>query len=333
MLSLGEQIAVELGGQNNQSSSGEAAYHRCFGQASLSLFNMDCLELLDRLPSGSVDVVITSPPYNLGIAYSSYNDSQPRESYLRWLDAWAEKVERVLAPEGSLFLNVGSIPTDPWVAFQAAVAVTGQSDVSALHTVGRFILQNTIHWIKSISLDGEHVGENEGRAEALSVGHYKPINSQRFINDAHEYVFHFTKHGRVPVDRLALGVPYQDKSNTTRWKSAKADKRCRGNIWFVPYETIQRRETDRPHPATFPVKLVEWALRLHGLSRAKLVLDPFMGLGSTAVACIRNGVSCLGAECDPEYFAVSCERLAAEFGEGAARPAFDSQGADLSRSS
>jgi site-specific DNA-methyltransferase (adenine-specific) len=60
--------------------------------------------------------------------------------------------------------------------------------------------------------------------------------------------------------------------------------RCRGNTWFIPYETIQRRERDRPHPATFPSQLPEQCLRLHGLSRIEVAMDPFTGLGSTAVA-------------------------------------------------
>ena len=72
--------------------------------------------------------------------------------------------------------------------------------------------------------------------------------------------------------------------------------RCRGNTWFIPYETIQRRDRDRPHPATFPSRLPEQCLRLHGLDRIQVAMDPFTGLGSTAVACARLGVSFIGAE-------------------------------------
>ena len=103
-----------------------------------------------------------------------------------------------------------------------------------------------------------------------TFGHFKPINSPRFLNDCHEYVFHFTKSGRVELNRLALGVPYQDKSNIARWShTGGKDLRCRGNTWFVPYETIQSREKERPHPATFPVQLAEWCIKLHGVSRVR----------------------------------------------------------------
>ena len=99
----------------------------------------------------------------------------------------------------------------------------------------------------------------------LAVGHYKPINSERFLNDCHEFVFHFTPTGatpaRPPGDRRAVPGP----SNVGRWSAAAGGTRCRGNTWFIPYETIQSRDRERPHPATFPPRLPEQCLRLHGL--------------------------------------------------------------------
>ena len=115
-----------------------------------------------------------------------------------------------------------------------------------------------------------------GLTRALAVGHYKPINSERFVNDCHEFIFHFTPQGATSLDRLALGVPYQDQSNIGRWRAAADGVRCRGNTWFIPYETIQRRDRDRPHPATFPSRLPEQCLRLHGLSRIALAMDPYL---------------------------------------------------------
>jgi len=269
--------------------------------ATLRFYRGDCVELLPCLAPGSVSAIVTSPPYNLGIRYRSYDDTLPRERYLEWTTAWVAAAAATLARDGSLFLNVGSKPKDPWGALD--IAQTVRPHLS---------LQNTIHWVKSIAIERDAAGASARLPGDLAVGHYKPINSDRFLNDCHEFIFHFTPRGRTPLDRQAIGVPYQDRSNITRWKNAAGGLRCRGNAWFLPYETINSRERDRPHPATFPVRLPEYCLRLHGLNRLRLVVDPFLGLGNTAIACARLGVDFIGIEIDEEYLdqAVDRTRLA-----------------------
>ncbi len=265
----------------------------------------DCVEVLSRLQAGSVDAIVTSPPYNLGIRYASYDDTIPRDHYLAWTSGWIAAASLVLSADGSLFLNVGAKPTDPWTALDVAQAVRPH-----------LCLQNTIHWIKSIAIEKELAGARAGLEADLAVGHYKPINSQRFLHDCHEFVFHFTKHGRTPLERRAIGVRYQDKSNIGRWQGAADGLRCRGNTWFIPYETIQSREKDRPHPATFPPRLPEMCLRLHGRDRIRTVADPFMGLGSTALACLNLGLDFVGMEMDAGYLEEAVERAR----EAGARP-------------
>ena len=257
----------------------------------------DCIEVFNQLPAQSVDVIVTSPPYNLGIRYNRYQDTLSPSEYLQWTDAWVAAATRVLRSSGSLFLNVGARPSDPWTALDVAQAVRS-----------RLRLQNVIHWIKSIAIDRDAVGASAGLSRDLAVGHYKPINSERYLNDCHEFIFHFTPEGATTVDRLALGVPYQDQSNVGRWRAAADGVRCRGNTWFIPYETIQRRDRDRPHPATFPARLPEQCLKLHGLSRIQTAMDPFLGLGSTAVACARLGVDFIGSDIDQTYLKEAVQR-------------------------
>ncbi|HQA60085.1 MAG: site-specific DNA-methyltransferase [Tepidanaerobacteraceae bacterium] len=256
--------------------------------STIKLFLGDCFEGMERyLEKNSVDVIVTSPPYNIGVNYNKYDDKIPREEYLNWLGNWANITREVLKDDGSLFLNIGSKPSDPWVPFEVALEMRKY-----------FELQNVIHWIKSIYIEHESYGEKV----ELNVGHYKPINSKRFINDTHEYVFHLTKHGNVELDRLSIGVPYKDESNITRWDSGRKGLRCRGNTWYVPYKTIQSRMKDRPHPASYPAELAKMCIQLHGVEKTKLVLDPFMGIGNTAIACKELDINCVGFEIDKVYF-------------------------------
>ena len=277
------------------------------GSATFRFFVGDCVEILRALPEASVDSIVTSPPYNLGVRYRTYDDTIPRQAYLEWTNAWVKAAARVLAGEGSLFLNVGAKPTDPWTAFDVAQAVRPHLQ-----------LQNTIHWIKSIAIERALAGAGARLEDDLAIGHYKPINSRRFLHDCHEFIFHFTPKGRTTLDRTAVGVRYQDRSNIGRWRAAASGKRCRGNTWFIPYDAIQSRDKERPHPATFPPKLPEMCLRLHGLTRLTTVVDPFMGLGATAVACAQLGISFVGIEVDADYVNEAVERTRAVI---AGRPA------------
>jgi len=266
--------------------------------AVLRFYHGDALDLFGRLGPDRVDAIVTSPPYNLGVRYRSYHDSLPEANYLEWTERWVAAAAATLTARGSLFLNVGSTPTRPWTAVDVAET-----------TRKHLVLQNTIHWIKSIVIAQADAGSRAGLDRDLAVGHYKPINSERFLNECHEFIFHFTPTGHTPLDRRAIGVPYQDKSNVTRGLGARDDLRCRGNTWFIPYTTIQSRQRDRPHPATFPPKLPEQCLRLHGLSRVGLAMDPFVGLGSTAVACAELGVNFVGVDIDRDYLNEAIARV------------------------
>jgi site-specific DNA-methyltransferase (adenine-specific) len=257
---------------------------------------VDCLDGMARMPERSVDVIVTSPPYNIGKDYLRYDDSRPREDYLSWMGSVFAACRRVLRDDGSFFLNVGGKPSDQWVPMDLAMRAREH-----------FHLQNTIVWVKSIAIPKAHVGKAVGLPRDLAVGHYKPVNSARYLSSCHESVFHLTKGGASVLDKRAVGVPYQDKSNVRRWRAGADDVRDRGNVWFLPYKTIQAY---RGHPSVFPSELPEMCIRLHGVRPRTIVLDPFMGTGSTAAAAVRLGVRFVGFELDPAYVAMAGERLA-----------------------
>lgn len=254
----------------------------------IDIYCDDCIAgLRSWVKDKSVDCIVTSPPYNLGIDYGNYDDSISRQSYLSWIDNVAIVLKDVLADDGSFFINLGGKPSNPYLPFQVAEVL-----------LEHFKLQNTIHWIKSVTVPVDKDGNER------SFGHFKPINSKRYLNDCHEYILHLTKSGNVKLDRKAIGVPYQDKSNIERWGSTEGcDLRCRGNVWYIPYKTIQNRNKQRPHPAVFPVELPLRCFKLHGVDKIKMALDPFVGIGSSAIAAKQLGIDFIGYDVDPEYCA------------------------------
>ena len=226
------------------------------------LHHADCIEWMNSQPEKSIHCIITSPPYNLSIKYGTYQDDQPRESYLKWLKDVAIAMKRVLTDDGHLFLNVGYSNVDPWVAM----------DVGQVFRQV-FELQNNFTWVK-------HIAVNDN-----GYGQYKPITSDRFASATTESIFHFTKTGNIPVDRLSIGqrnksegytypelysegrhiatqrrkasrrVGFDNwlgvKQNGTDAQKAEVDKilnellvknpydpdkkKCIGNAWFIPY--------------------------------------------------------------------------------------------------
>lgn len=251
------------------------------------LIHGDCLEILKGIEEESIDVIVTSPPYNLNLSYGEYNDNRDHQEYLKWLYKVFKRLKRVLSKEGSFFLNVGFSLTNPWVSIDVA-------------NVARrlFQLQNNIVWVKSITVHDD------------SYGHYKPVNSPRFMHNSSESIFHFTKSGNVSIDRLAIGVPYKYECNIGRGITGE-ELRCRGNVWFIPYETIQDKEEREGHPSPFPPKLPEMCIKLHGIEKIRKVLDPFVGIGNTILAANELGIDSIGIDIDEGYVKITKRRLGA----------------------
>ena len=222
------------------------------------IINNDCVEEMKKIKESSIDIVITSPPYNLNIKYNTYSDNLERQEYLNWINDVFQNVCRTLKDDGSFFLNVGSSNKDPWIHMDVA-------NIARQY----FVLQNDIVWVKSIAIDN------------ITHGHFKPINSERYVNHTYEHIFHFTKTGNVKINRKDIGVPYMDKSNLSRWESNNnVDRRCKGNCWYIPYKTVNNKKDKGYHPATFPEMLVENCIKLHGYNKDTHVMDPFSGTGT-----------------------------------------------------
>jgi site-specific DNA-methyltransferase (adenine-specific) len=245
----------------------------------------NCLDVMADWTFGPVDIVVTSPPYNLNLAYGVYDDAKTEEDYINWLADVALSIKKILKPDGSFFLNISGSNSRPYIPFLAMIK---------LRDAG-FHLQNHITWIKSIGIGSG------------STGHFKPVSGRRFMHHNHEHIFHLTLSNEVELDRLAIGIPFQDKSNIAR-RGHPRDLRCRGNTWFIPYPTVKTKAQKYWHPATFPVELPLWCVYLHGRQPA-IVLDPFLGTGSTLVASHFAGAKGIGIDIDSTYIETARKRI------------------------
>ena len=260
-----------------------SSFEKTIDDAHYMLIAGDSTYVMDKLKSNRFDVIVTSPPYNVGKDYGEYwNDSMPQTDYEVFALRWIRQTTRILKDNGSLFIVVGGTPSRPRIPMEY---------IDRAVMCG-YWLQNLIVWVKSISVKGKN------------YGHIQPINSNTYLSNAYEFVLHLTKSGRVPINRLGIGVKYSDKSNIDRFGGK--DRRCRGNTWFVPYETRNKKAA---HPSEFPSRLAEMCIRLHGLKKVERILDPFVGVGNTMKAALKLKKSFVGIDINPEYIDISRQLL------------------------
>lgn len=243
----------------------------------ISIVEGDAIETMRGYDDKAFEVVVTSPPYNIGIGYDRTCDN--RADYEDWTLAWLEQAVRV--SRRGVLLNIDTKASEQARLYRLLGKIAS-----------RFDIQNSIVWAKSVHVAG------------VTRGHVKPLNSKRYLNSAHELVLHVVEE-KTDVDRLAIGVPYADKSNIARFGAeGRPDLRCGGSVWFVPYETKNRRDA---HPAAFPVELARKMILYAGGDGP--VLDPFVGSGTTLVAAQRLGRPATGIDLSSDYLALARTRL------------------------
>ena len=232
---------------------------------------------MNLVQDSSIALCVTSPPYyrkkEYEVQYATYDEYR---TYLK--QVWTE-VRRKLKDSGLLFVNIGNSFDNQFKSFEIARDVADCG----------FNLVQSVIWVK---------------------GHHSPVQGDKHLNHLYEYIFIFSKTQNYKLRRLAIGIPYKDKSNIGRWKVAKRDLRCRGDVWHINYETVQRH-SQKLHDAIFPKQLPELCIKLASRHKSDIVLDPFLGSGTTVLVAYELGRSSVGYEVNPEYESVIRKKLAA----------------------
>ncbi len=240
-----------------------------------------------ELPDNSVALVVTSPPYFAGKAYEqALGEGVIPASYAEYLQLLADvfsECRRVLEPGGRIAVNVANLGRRPYRSLSADVTRILDDDLGLL-------LRGEIVWKKA-----------DGASGSCAWGSYRsPTNP--VLRDITERVVVASKgrfHRAMDIEeRRAQGRPHEPSIWTDEFLDATLD------VWEIRPESARRVR----HPAPFPVELPQRLIELYTF-RDDLVLDPFMGSGSTAVAAVRTGRRYVGYDTDPDYVAIAAERV------------------------
>lgn len=244
------------------------------------VYNRDCLEGLSALPRAIVDLTVTSPPYNIGKEYESKRDVS---AYLDWCEAWIHQTHRVTSAAGAFWLNLGYFDV-PGRAKAIPIPYLLWERIP-------FFLQQEIVW---------YYGAGVAARKSFSPRNEKFL---WYLKDPESYVFNLDA-VRDP------NVRYPNQKKNGKLKCNPLGKNPT-DVWEFPKVTSGRdrasaERTD--HPAQFPLAVIDRIVRASSNPGA-VVLDPFLGSGTTAEACIGNDRIFVGFELEPRYVRIAERRI------------------------
>lgn len=260
--------------------------------ASTVVFDGDCCELLREIPDGAIQLVVTSPPYNIGKVYEK---RLKLDAYLKQQESVIDQCVRVLSDKGSICWQVGNYIENGSIMPLDAVLFP----IFRKHGLK---MRNRIIW---------HFEHGLHCSKRLS-GRYETII---WFTKTDDYTFDVNP---IRVPQKYPGKKYFKGPNAGMYSCNPLGKNP-GDLWTIP--NVKNNHVEKTvHPCQFPVELVE-RLVLSLTRTSDWILDPFLGTGSTIIAAIKNGRRGAGADIDKEYIKVATRRIHKAFsGELLTRP-------------
>lgn len=245
----------------------------------MRLINGDCLDKIDYIENESINLVITSPPYNVDLGnnkykkdkYNHYDDNKDHIEYINWLKEIFTKIYAKMVNDGRIVINIGdgkngSVPT--------------HSDIIQFMNDVGYNSYTTIIWNKS------QVGNR------TAWGSFKSPSCPSFPTPF-EYILVFYKNSKKLQHE---GISTINKQDFIDWSLS---------IWNFPGETQMKKWK---HPAMFPIELPKRLIHMFTYEN-DVILDPFMGVGTTGIACKKLNRDFIGIEIDEKYFNIAKDRI------------------------
>lgn len=244
------------------------------------IYNGDCIGLMSLIPSLTINLVLTSPPYNIGKEYETVLSN---DEYVRWTAKWTSEIPRVLAHNGAFWLNLGYVKYD------------GKAKALPLpyllwDKVDLFLIQEVV-W---------NYGAGVAARRFLSPRNEKWL---WYVVNPEDYTFNLDA-----IRDPDVKYPAQKKNGKLRCNTVGKNP---SDVWQIAKVTsgADRSSPERtPHPAQFPTDLID-RIVLGFSNDNDVVLDPFLGSGSTIVSCLNHGRKAIGFEIREEYCSIAARRV------------------------
>jgi site-specific DNA-methyltransferase (adenine-specific) len=231
-------------------------------------------EDMSELPDNSVGLAFTSPPYNVG---KQYDEDMDLDTYMQLIASVGHEVYRVLRPGGRYVINIANLGRKPYIPLHMFLF--------QVHIKNNFLPMGEIIWQKGKGANG-----------SCAWGSWMSARSPR-LRDLHEYLLVFAKQSYSRPDKGESDIKREEFMSATL------------SIWEIPPESAKRVG----HPAPFPIALAERVIHLFSYVD-DLILDPFMGSGTTLVAAAKNRRGFVGYDINPKYTILATQRLKNEAG-------------------
>jgi DNA modification methylase len=243
-----------------------------------SIYNGDCIKVLQSIDSNTIDLIIVDPPFNIGLSYSDYSDNLSSESYLEWCNSWIKECYRTLKSNGSIYCVIGC---------------EYSNEISCLFKKQGFNFRNEIVW---------HYGFGQSQRKKFSRS-WTPI--LYYTKNKTDFTFN-SQDILIPSLR-------QTKYNDPR---AKSNGKVPDDVWSIPRlcgthkERIKNKQGSS-HPCQLPEQLVNRMI-LASSNSGDIVLDCFAGTGTTAKCCSNLNRQFITSDISKEYCSIIANRLKIE---------------------
>lgn len=240
------------------------------------IFNEDCLAGLDKIPDNSVDLVLTDPPYSLGKDYGNDSDTREADEYLKWTYQWIDAIIPKLKETGSFYI---------FLSWQFSPEIFS-------YIKKNMKMVNEIIWDRKVP----------------SMG-----GSTRRFTSVHDNIGLFAKNKNYYFNIDEVRIPYDEETKKARTRSIFVGAKWLEmgynpkDLWS--HSRLHKQDPEREnHPTQKPLAIIDRMVKA-SCPPGGLVLDPFMGSGTTAISCIRNNRSYVGFELNSKYYDMILDRI------------------------